>query len=48
MAKAKSPEKAPRILPSRGGSSIRDKVTGELRPNIEPETPAVKPAEEGK
>lgn len=46
---AKRPAKAPRQMPAGGGSSIRDKATGELRPNTTPATePAAEPAEEGK
>ncbi|HEV7345779.1 MAG TPA: hypothetical protein VGN60_09145 [Devosia sp.] len=47
MAKAKStPAPDRRIMPAKGGSSIRDKATGELRPNI-PAEPAAEPAKEG-
>lgn len=46
MAKAKTPEKAPRILPATGGSSIRNKATGETRPRIETEAPAQPDQEE--
>lgn len=50
MTKSKTPAKAPsRIMPATGGSSIRDKVTGEMRPNNPPDTePAAEPAQEGK
>lgn len=41
MAKpTSSPPKPRRPMPADGGSSIRDKATGELRPNSPPAPPA--------
>ena len=48
MAKAKpTPSPDRRILPATGGSSTRDKQTGELHPNPPATEPAAEPVQEG-
>lgn len=43
MAKPPAPATPLRRMPAGGGSSIRDKATGELRPNPLPAAPAEPP-----